>query len=195
MGADVTTKNTETTATPEETELNRLQLERVRAAQSGQIGIQDAALDIGTSLLRGEELPGFLAGLPGGLDEESISNMVGRSLEDVAFSSQALGVLDAGQTQEIGVKTAADVRANAAQFNIQNLSQLLNLAVGGQAGIQAPLQAQSNSLGAQLAGLRSTSTRLAQPNPFLQSFQTTLGKTAGSFGGTNEFAKDFFGTA
>lgn len=192
MGTEVTTKNTEATATPEETELNKLQLERIRASQGGQIELQENALDIGSRLLRGEDLPGFLSGLPGGLGEDDISNLVGRSLEDVAFSSQALGILDSGQSQELGVKTAADIRANAAQFNIQNLSQLLNLAVGGQAGIQAPLQNQSNSLGSQLAGLRSTSTTLGQANPFLKSLQTSAGEFVGGLGGESAAATKFF---
>ncbi len=192
MGTEVTTQSKETTATPQEEELNELQLERIRASQGGQIDIQQAGLDIGTRLLRGEDLPGFLQGLPGGISDEDVTNLVGRSIEDVAFGSQALGVLDAGQTQEVGVKTAADIRANAAQFNIQNLSQLLNLAVGGQAGIQAPLQNQTNSLGVQLAGLRSTNTTLNAPNPFLSSFQTSLGQNLGSFGGESAAAQKFF---
>ena len=57
---------------------------------------------------------------------------------------------------------------------------MLNLGVGGQAQIQSPLLQQSGQLGSQLAGLRSTTQTQTSMNPFLKSFQTSLGNTLGS---------------
>jgi hypothetical protein len=181
MGDEITTQVQETKATPEERELNELQLERARAAQPGQIGIQQAGLDVGQALLRGQALPGYLEPLPGGISEESISRMVGQSLEDVASQANVYGILDSGVAQELATETAADIRARSEQFNLQNLAQLLNLAVGGQAQIQSPLLTQTSQLGTQLAGLRTGTTQLTQMNPFLKSFQESAGEGFGNW--------------
>jgi hypothetical protein len=188
MGREKTTQDTETTqrveATPEEQELNRLALERARAAQPGQLQAQEGGLNLINQLLTGQNLPGFLGGLPGGISPDVTSGIVQQSLEDVRPGLQASGLLDSGVRAELETQTAADIRRRSEEFNIGNLLNLLNLAVGGQAQIQQPLLAQSGQLGQQLAGLRSTTgtsnTTLSQMNPFLKSFQQSAGKTLGS---------------
>jgi hypothetical protein len=187
MGSEVTTQETQATATPEETELNKLMLERTRASQGNLLDLQENASNLMNQLLLGQELPGYLSGLPGGLDEEAISNLVGRGIEDVNSFSNQQGLIDSGTRQELGVKTASNIRADSARFNIQNLSQLLNLGVGGQAGIQQPQLQQEQFLGSQLAGLRSSQTTLTQMNPFLKSFQTSLGSIPGQLAGNEAF--------
>jgi len=197
MGSEVTQTDTTQTSTPtaEEKELNRLLLERVKAAQPGQLELQGNALNIANQLLLGEPLPGFLEGLPGGLDEESVSNLVGQSLEDVGSFGNQFGILDSGTIQEVGTKTAAEIRAGAKQFNIQNLAQLLNLAVGGQAQVQAPLFSQSGQLSQNLAGLRTTvgsgtsslSTNFFS-NPFVAGIGQGFGQGLGAAAGGGMFA-------
>jgi len=186
MGTEVTTKNetSQATPTPEEKELNALMLERAKAGQEGLLKVQDSATNLSNRLLLGESLPGYLEGLPGGLDEEDVKNLVGRSLEDVASMGNQFGILDSGTVQEVGVKTAANIRADAGKFNIQNLLQLLNIGVGGQAQVQAPLLQQEGTLSTQLAGLRSTTTNTnyTQMNPFLKSFQQSAGENIGNTG-------------
>ncbi len=73
-------------------------------------------------------------------------------------------------------------------FNQGQLLNLLNLGVGGQAQVQSPILAQSGMLANNLAGLRSTSmsgttnTQQTMMNPFLKSFQQSLGQNLGSTG-------------
>lgn len=177
---------TNQTATPtaEETELNKLLLEQARAGQAGTLQIQESGQNLINQLLTGGELPGGLAGLPGGISEDVTSRIVQQSLGDVRGGLQAQGLFDSGVRSELETGTAADIRVQAEQFNIQNLQQLLNLAVGGQAQNQAQIGAGRGQLGSSLAGLRSTTTDVNQTfaNPFLKSFQESAGKTLGSPG-------------
>ncbi len=84
--------------------------------------------------------------------------------------------------QEFDIGTEYSRRA----FNEGQLLNLLNLGVGGQAQVQSPILAQSGMLAGNLAGLRgttqqgSTNTQLTMMNPFLKSFQTSLGSSLGS---------------
>ena len=201
MGLE-TTQIEETTqrveATPEEQELNKLALERARAAQPGQLKTQESGLGLINQLLTGQELPGFLQGLPGGISPGVTSNIVQQSLADVRPGLQASGLLDSGVRAELETSTAADIRNQSEQFNIGNLLNLLNLAVGGQAQIQQPLLEQNAQLGQQLAGLRTTTGTSnftqSQMNPFLKSFQqgaaSSFGKSLGSgnYGGFSAFS-------
>lgn len=201
MGGDTTTvqsqqaQTSQATATPEEEERNRLALERERAAQPGLLQTQGSGLNLINQLLTGGQLPGALQPLTGGISEETIGRTVQGALGDVQAGLQRSGLLDSGVRAELETETAADIRAQAEQFNIQNLMQLLGLGIGGQGQVQAPLLAQSGQLGQQLAGLRSVSTTgtgtqaTAGMNPFLRSFQTSLGQSLGSgkFGGAEAF--------
>lgn len=176
------------TPTPEETRLNQLDLQ-LREQNQGAMGdLQASGLNLGNLLLKGMQLPGYLNSLPGGISPDVTQSIVDQSLRDIKPSFQQGGILDSGVAASIGARTAADIRNQSAQFNIQNLSQLLNLALGGQAQVQQPIIGQAGMLGQRLAGLSSISqtgnssqTTLGM-NPFLKSFQTSLGGTLGSPG-------------
>ena len=192
MGAEKSTQTTvqNQTSTPaptvEETRLNQLDLQAREANQQGTIDIQKNSLNLGNLLLQGLQLPGYLGGLPQGISPQVTDELVQQSLRDIKPSFQQGGILDSGVAASIAGRTAGDIRLNSAQFNLQNLQQLINLAVGGQAQIQQPIIGQSQILGQRLAGLRSlnqtgTNTQTTSSmNPFLKSFQTSLGKTLGS---------------
>ena len=192
MGAEkstqTTVQNTTSTPTPtaEETRLNQLDLQAREANQQGTIDIQKNSLNLGNLLLQGLQLPGYLGSLPQGISPQVTDELVQQSLRDIKPSFQQGGILDSGVAASIAGRTAGDIRLNSAQFNLQNLQQLINLAVGGQAQIQQPIIGQSQILGQRLAGLRSlnqtgTNTQTTSSmNPFLKSFQTSLGKTLGS---------------
>ena len=171
-------------ATPEEQELNRLALERARSAQPGQIEAQSRGLNLINQLLVGGELPGFLQQLPGGISPEITTEISQQAVSDIAPQFQQAGILDSGVAAAVSGQVAGDIRRGAQEFNIGNLLNLLNLAVGGQAQIQQPLLAQTAQLGQRLAGLRpitqTGSTTQTSPNPFLSSFQTSLGTSLGS---------------
>lgn len=186
MGREKQTSNTtqQATATPEETELNKLLLERTRAGQTGAIQTQESGFNLINQLLTGGDLPGNLQGLPGGISEDVTSGIVQKSLEDVRGGLQAQGLLDSGVRSELETGTAADIRLQSEQFNLQNLMQLLNLAAGGQATNQAQIGQGTGQLASNLQGLRSTTSSKANTfaNPFLKSFQKSLGQSLGSTG-------------
>ena len=182
------------TATPtaEETRLNQLQIQDLEASQGQRQGVNSAGLDLAKLLLTGQNLPGYLGTLPGGISEDVIQGNVDKSLRDLNTQLAASGAgtyLESGASQAMGVRTAGDLRTQASQFNLQNLQQLLNLAVGGQA---VPLQYSSdigNQLGSRLAGLRTinqtgTSSQTTR-TPFLQTqFAGGIGQGMGSAFGT-----------
>lgn len=180
-------QKTETTqraeATPEERELNKLLLEQARAGQAGTLQIQESGQNLINQLLTGQALPGYLEGLPGGISPEVTNRIVQQSLEDVRGGLQAQGLLNSGVRAELETQTAADIRAQAEQFNLQNIQQLLNLATGGQAQNQALIGQGTSQLGQSLAGLRTITGSSTQTsmNPFLKSFQQSAGKSLGSF--------------
>lgn len=180
-------QNTTTTVTPAPFEAERNQLLYQQEAETMPTQTRNilSGLDLSNLLLTGQPLPGYLGALPGGIGESQTQSMVNSALNDITPSFQSSGLLDSGVRASISARTAADIRNQNAAFNMQNLQQLLNLAVGGQAQpFQAPI-AYSGQLGASLAGLRSTNTQGTstmqqnQMNPFLKSFQQSAG---GAFG-------------
>ena len=176
-----------TAATPEEEALNKLTLERTQAAQPGMISAQNQGLNLINALLTGQQLPGYLQGLPGGIDANAIGQQASIMAKQYGAGFQNLGISDSGTAfKETARGIGNELLFPAQQFNLQNLMQLLNLGVGGQAQVQSPILAQSGQLSSALAGLRSTSSTgttsstTTAMNPFLKSFQTSLGSTLGS---------------
>lgn len=192
MGADKNTSNTQssqtqtTTADPSLVEQNKLDLALRQGNQQGMADIQASGLNLGNLLLKGMNLPGYLQSLPGGIDEQTTQGLVNNSLRDIQPLFQGKGLLDSGVNASISARTANDTRLNSAQFNIQNLSQLLNLALGGQAQVQQPQISQAGMLGQRLSGLSSvnstgsSNTTTKGQNPFLKSFQTSAGTGLGN---------------
>lgn len=201
MGGSKTSTSSEGTSTSqqtvqptaEETQLNKLRLARETALDPSILGAQQQGLDLLSILLSGGvgaggQLPGFLKGLPGGISPEVTQDIVNRSLGDVRAGMQGGGLMDSGVRSALEARTSADIRTQSEQFNLQNLQQLLNIGVGGQAQTFAGPLGFGSQLSQSLAGLRGTSqsgsttgrTTSIGPNPFLQSFQTSLGQTLGS---------------
>ena len=183
-------------ATAEETELNKLLLERSRETQAGQIDLQKAGLDVTGRLLRGEALPGKMQGLWEGISPQITQEIAQESVRDLMPSFQQTGVLDSGAAASIAARTAGDVRRQSAQFNLQNISNLLSQGLGGQAAVQQPIAAQQQQLGGALAGLRSTTgnQRTTQvSNPFLEAFFQRAGSSLASTatGGRSFGSKNF----
>jgi len=182
-----TVQNTTSTPTPtaEETKFNQLRLAQQEQIQPQETKAIQSGLNLSDLLLRGQALPGYLSTLPQGIDEGVTNELVNRSLRDVKSFGQQGGILDSGVLASIAGRTAGDIRLGSAQFNLNNLAQLLNLAVGGQAApLQAPV-ALGGQLGQSLAGLRSVNqsgtTSTMTQNPFitgsglLQGFGTGIG--------------------
>jgi len=187
--SETTVVNQTTTPQPtaEETALNKLKLEQQQELNPFETRNIKSGLDLSNLLLKGLNLPGYLNTLPGGIDEATTQSIVDQSLKDINPYFAQSNLLDSGVRASAMARTAGDVRRQSATFNLQNLQQLLNLAVGGQA---IPVQAATNegvALGQRLAGLRSVNTSGVStatskgPNPFLQSFQTGAGTALGNF--------------
>lgn len=182
MGADKTTQKTSTEATPEERQLNQLQLEQAKAFDPIQRQLNTNGGNLINQLLTGQALPGYLQGALGVSDAQTQS-MVDASLRDLYPQFQSSGILDSGVAASIAGRTAGDIRNQNAQFNVQALQQILNQAVGGQASVQQSALNTTSQLGSRLAGLRSSTSTVTAMNPFLKSFQQSAGSTMGkSFG-------------
>ncbi len=183
MGADRTTSESQLRpkATPEETELNRLDLDVRRATQEGLIDVQQQGLDLAGLLLRGQELPGSLASLSGGLSEDVISDISRKAVSDISPGLQAQGILQSGIGASVQGRVAGDVRRGAAEFNLGNQLNLLNLALSGQAQVQSPSLGIGASLGSRLSGLRTInqSQTVTGMNPFFKAFQQSAGSSLG----------------
>lgn len=188
MGKEKTTQSSNTTQqytpTAAENQLNQDQADIFRAGKEGAIRNQQAGLDASYQLLTGQALPGYLQGLPGGISPDVQNSIVQESLRQIMPSFQQGGILNSGSAASIASRTAGDIYRNSAEFNLQNLQQLLNIGVGGQA---MPLQLGTNTagqLGGRLAGLRTgTSTGSSTTygmNPFLKSFQQAAGQAYGN---------------
>ncbi len=124
------------------------------------------------------------------------SSIVNESLADITPGFAQSGLLDSGVRAVVGGRIAGDIRRGSEEFNIGNRLNLLNLALSGQAQVQQPILAQSANLGNRLAGLRSMtatgsysntgssvgtgSSNVYGMNPFMKSFETSLGKSLGS---------------
>lgn len=181
MGQSKTTVSSNTTttpeATPEEAELNKLEIERQKRLLEPSIGVQQQGLDLVSQMLSGStNLPGYFGQIGEGIGREGtvigdqdINQLVTRSLEDIYPQFQNQGILDSGVAAELSARTAADVRSQAAQFNAQqdysrqaynqgNILNLLGLGISGQAQVQQPVIAYNQTLSERLAGLRPTTT-------------------------------------
>lgn len=154
---DDTTSNETTTSykeTEQEKQLNQFDVDLRKAVQPQLIDVNQNALALSGLLLQGQDLPGYLQGLPGGISPEVTQNLVNQSLRDIGTNAQFAGILDSGTAGELGVNAAANIRTQSEQFNLQNLLQLLNLATGSSAQAQAPVEAFGQQMSGRLQSLR-----------------------------------------
>ena len=211
MGSSKTEKSSGTTTsqqtvqpTAEETQLNKLRLARETALDPSILQTQQQGLDLISELLSGGTnggLPGFLSGLPGGISPEVTQDIVNRSLRDVQVGLQGGGLMDSGVRSALEARTSADIRTQSEQFNLQNLQQLLNIAIGGTSQVQQPILGFGSQLSQSLAGLRSinqtgsmnSSTKTT--NPFLtgENIFKGVGTGIGAFAALCWVASEIFG--
>jgi hypothetical protein len=82
------------TPTPQETRLLDLQAEAIEATQPQLVETQKQALGLASQLLTGQELPGFLSELPGGISPEVTEGITREALRDVGAQAQFSGLSD-----------------------------------------------------------------------------------------------------
>lgn len=183
MSGEKTTNQSSTTATatPQEQALEQMELDRQKANAPQQQQLDNNQYGLANTLLTGGTLPGNLQGAAGVTDAQTQS-MVNASLRDIYPQFQSSGILDSGAAIQGGINAAAGVRNQNAQFNVSAIQNLLNQATGSSSNLTGA-NTQSNSvLGSQLAGLRTTNTSGSTigMNPFLKSFQQTMGALPGT---------------
>jgi hypothetical protein len=156
------------TATAEETALNKLNLEKAKATQQGQITAQNNSLNLINQLLTGQIPQGELFNqLTGGISADALAGQATSMMRSGRTGAQASGISESGVADRaISKDLANNLLMPAQQFNIGAAQNLMNLALSGQAQVQQPIQANVNQLGSQLAGLRTTQTTGYQSNPF-----------------------------
>lgn len=168
--------------TPEQERLDALDLELRESGQSGLSELQDLGQQLSAGLLQGGDLPGAFGDNIFGLSEEDITGISQKAVSDIQPEFQKSGILDSGVAAAISGQVAGESRLNSAQFNVGALHNALNIAFGGQAQTQASTLGVGESLGNRLSqfGTTTTSGTTTSPNPFLQSFQQSLGQTLGA---------------
>lgn len=177
MGVTTTSQqNTNYTPTPTETSLMNNELQLSNAALPGQISNAQQSQSLVGNLLQGGNLPGYLNNLPGGVSQGQSQNEAQLGLQALAPQFQAMGGLDSGSYAQAGANAYANTLNQNAQFNVQNLAQLLNLASGQAYQNSGLVGANNQGLGSQSGALASSNTSgSSMSNPFLQSFYSGLG--------------------
>lgn len=186
FGKDKTTQETKQTVTvsPQEEELNKLLLDQTKTLLPGQTELAGTQQDVLQGVLSGGVgLPEEFTKLFAGITPEMTNELAQEAVADIAPQFQKSGILDSGVAASISARTAGDIRRQVAETNLTRLMNLLNTGLG-YGGQQQQIGTQASGvLGSQLAGLRSTSgnTTVTAMNPFLKSFQTSLGEGLASW--------------
>ena len=147
------------TATPEERELQALELDRRKAIQPFALQADRQGFETFGIPLSGGELPGGEFNLLGrGISEEAQDAITEKALKaaDVGFAGS--GLLDSGARSSIRADIVKDIGVTSELERIGQLQNLLNIAIGAPAQIQAPALNESALLGQRLQGLRPITT-------------------------------------
>ena len=164
--------------TAEETQMNKYDLALREATQSGMIGMNQAALGLGEQLLKGGELPGWMSGITGGINDAVVNSMIGQQGRDIQAGMASNNMLDSGTNAALSARGGRETRTGVAQWNLQNNLNALSLALTGNVQLQEPIMSNSSAYGSRL---------------------TTLGQTTKSYTGTSRTEKDkqggFWGSA
>ena len=189
-GTTVVNQTTTPTPTAEETAFNKLKLEQQQAWNQPQTEMGLSAMKLGNQLLTSFGDPGsqMWQSLIGGVTPEQQQSMIAEQQRYLNPQFQQQGLLDSGLAYTGSLRAATDIANQNAQFNVGALQNALNLALSGQAQVQQPVLGAAGQLGSQLAGLRSynqsgttsSNQTVTSMNPFLKSFQQSLGQTLGS---------------
>lgn len=191
--SETTVVNQQQQATPtaEETALNQRNLRMALATEGSQTQAQLAGLDLVNKMLAGStNLPGIFGTLAKGISSEAIGNQATKYALNALPQFQSMGLTDSGVAgREISRGIANELLYPTEQFNIGSLQNLLNLALSGQAQVQSPIQANTNTLASSLAGLRSTTTSgttsstKTTPRDYVSPLLTGFGSAMGNWWG------------
>src|ERR1700741_5251076 len=143
--------------TPTETALMNNELTLSNTALPGQLQNQGYAQGLQGLLMTGQNLPGYLSALPGGISQGQSMNEAALGTQAGAVTAQSMGGLDTGSYQQSTANAAANTLNQNAQFNVQNLAQLMNLA-SGNAYQNVGMTSSNNAMLGQQSGALAGST-------------------------------------
>lgn len=172
------------TPTPEELEMQKIQLNQYKQIEPYQTQMQKSGLQLGNQLLTSFGTPDsqMWQSLIGGITPEQQAKQFGEVDRYLKPQLQSQGLYDSGTGVTARYRALTDTANQNAQFNVGALQNALNLALSGQAQIQSPVSGQSSMLASQLAGLRTVSgsgTGSYTYNPFEQAFYGAAGSSLG----------------
>lgn len=169
---------TQTTAQPTSTESNLMSNELAisNAGLQGTIQNQGYAQNLQGLLMTGQNLPGYLSSLPGGISQGQSMNEAALGNQNVATQFQQMGGLDSGSAAQAMAGNTANILNTNAQFNVQNLAQLMNLASGNAYQNVGNSSSNNSMLGQQSGALAGSSV---SSNPFLNSLYSNIGQQLG----------------
>ena len=192
MGSQTTQNTYQPTSTENQLMSNELQYSN--AGLQGSIQNQGYAQNLQGLLMTGQGLPGYLSSLPGGISQGQSMNEAALGNQSIAAQTQQMGGLDSGSGQQMQAANTANTLNTNAQFNVQNLAQLMNLASGN--AYQNVGMGSSNNymLGSQSGALAGSNSQLFA-NPFSQAISAVnaVGNIAGSFMKPCWVASEIFG--
>lgn len=194
MSSQTTTQQTTPAPTATETALMNNELAVNQAGQAGTIANQGYAQNLQGLLMTGQALPGYLSTLPGGVSTGQSMNEAALGNQSVATQYQQMGGLDSGSAAQAMAGNTANTLNTNAQFNIENLAQLMNLASGNAYQNVGNSSSNSSMLGSQSGALASTSgTSTVFANPFSQmiSAASALNGAGGSTSSAGGVASSF----
>jgi len=216
-----TSAQTTPTATAQESELNNLYLQQLKAIQPQSTQLQQSAYNLGNLLLTGQNLPGYLSSLTSGVTAEQIplsagqfteemtSDVVKNALRDIYPQFQAMGLpIESGVAASVAGRTAGDIRRGVAESNLERELAIreANLNVGQTTQYQN-INTLLNLLNLAIGGqaqiqqpVIATGNTLSQSLAGLRTINqtgTSTGTTGGTTTGTtssNPFLESFYGT-
>jgi hypothetical protein len=177
-----------------EQETQELGLERLKAGQPQAIALDKQIADIVKGLLGGGEgLPDMLNKLFPGIDDAMTKELAGEAVADIMPGFQKSGILDSGVAASIAGRTAGDIRRNVAENNLTRVFNLLQTGLGFGGQQQQAAGQTMQGLSSLVKGTGTTSSTgsgmatVTSMNPFLKSFQTSLGEVASGKTAVNAF--------
>ena len=153
-----TTQTTRPEPTPEEKELQKLQLARRQNVQPQLLELDQSLLAAIQPLSRGESLPGQFSSLGQGIPVDTQQQLVNRAIEQITPQLESLGILNSGITAELASRAATDIGIQSETERIRQQENLLNVLQGFPTQAQAPILQETSTLASQLAGLRPITT-------------------------------------
>lgn len=136
-GTTVVNQTSTPAATPEEAQLNQLEIERQKRLFEPTMGLQQTGIDIANRLLSGStNLPGFYGGIAQGIPSLSMTDtgdinaqdymitpgvsdyLAGKAVRNIMPKFQSAGILDSGVAADIAARTAGDIYATTEQRNL-----------------------------------------------------------------------------